>query len=307
MTGAAAWRLPLERVGAAPSIARAALDSRLASWPAELRDCARLVTSELVTNAVLHGLPAIELTLTERPLGIRLAVSDGSTVLPHVRDYGSAAQSGRGLSLVVALSVAWGAERTRTGKVVWAELLPVPNSGLPEAAGPVAPPDASAGVSERAGWLAGSLPVVFRGVPTDGYLRLQQHQDALLREAELVALSAAFPEVGDRPPPAHVARVLADVQQALARPPEAIRQAVAAAAQRQEATVDVTVALFPGAAETAASLVRLLDAVDDLARQGHLLLDPAPPETVQLRHWFVEQMAVQLKAVAADAGARTAR
>jgi anti-sigma regulatory factor (Ser/Thr protein kinase) len=81
---------------------------------------AELSAGELATNAVLHAKTAFDVTVHVRPGHLRVEISDGSLLFPTMaesnetdRDYG------RGLLLMEAVSDAWGAERTTTGKRVW--------------------------------------------------------------------------------------------------------------------------------------------------------------------------------------------
>jgi hypothetical protein len=53
---------------------------------------------------------------------VRVEVEDGSSVMPEKQRSDGGRTVGRGLLIVEALSRAWGAERTRAGKVVWAEV-----------------------------------------------------------------------------------------------------------------------------------------------------------------------------------------
>jgi len=95
-----------------------------ASFPATLADDAELVVSELVTNATLHGLPPMSLTLTRRHKYLHVAVRDGNPEEPRVggreSDESDGRNGGRGLLVVEALCVAWGCTPTADGKVVWA-------------------------------------------------------------------------------------------------------------------------------------------------------------------------------------------
>jgi anti-sigma regulatory factor (Ser/Thr protein kinase) len=97
-----------------------------------LTDAAELVVSELVTNAVRHGIPAAR-ELGEPPVvGLRLLaqeplvmclVTDPARTVPVLRDADPAAESGRGLTVVEACSVRWGWHLLdEGGKVVWALL-----------------------------------------------------------------------------------------------------------------------------------------------------------------------------------------
>jgi anti-sigma regulatory factor (Ser/Thr protein kinase) len=110
----------------AAGLARRYITSMSAAWPPELLDLALLLTSELVTNAVLHGIGPVQLLLSEDRDRLRVEVSDGDPGLhrgagaPTDRD-----ASGRGLLIVDRLAARWGfhSRRTPPGKVVWFEVL----------------------------------------------------------------------------------------------------------------------------------------------------------------------------------------
>lgn len=82
-----------------------------------------LCTSELVTNAVLHGSPPIELEVIVDGGSVRVAVHDrGPGHVERRTPLRRDTLSGRGLEIVDSLASAWGTERTATGKVAWFEL-----------------------------------------------------------------------------------------------------------------------------------------------------------------------------------------
>ena len=89
---------------------------------------AELLVSELVTNAIKHGKPAILLRVRSEPPGIGVEVRDEGPedpVMPNeepVHDQ----RSGRGLRMVAAVASAWGVRRPADGpgKVVWFTLQP---------------------------------------------------------------------------------------------------------------------------------------------------------------------------------------
>ncbi len=105
---------------AAPSLARRYL--RRWACPEHLTDPgdALLLASELVTNALLHGAPPIELEM-------RCA---GDRTIVRVTDFGDPpilrrtppaadALSGRGLRLLEALAIDWGVDHHTLGKTFW--------------------------------------------------------------------------------------------------------------------------------------------------------------------------------------------
>lgn len=114
----------------APGLARRYVSARSAAWPAELVELAVLLTSELVTNAVVHGRGPIQLLLLEDGDRLRIEVADGEPRLPD--GPGKPADSdvsGRGLLILDRLADRWGSRSRRTppGKVVWFEVRhPVP-------------------------------------------------------------------------------------------------------------------------------------------------------------------------------------
>ncbi|MFI6770430.1 ATP-binding protein [Streptomyces sp. NPDC050355] len=118
----------------------------LGNWQlcADVTEDATLVVSELVSNALRHGVRAEEggapaspgapdgrgalarrrpawLALTRQDDSVLCAVSDAGTHTPVVRPRDPMAESGRGLHLVDRLSEAWGwTPPDPSGKTVWA-------------------------------------------------------------------------------------------------------------------------------------------------------------------------------------------
>lgn len=86
-------------------------------------EVAALLTSELVTNAVLHGGgDAIEVRYHVEPTIIEVAVCDGSPQEPIVKDVGTDEVRGRGMAIVRSLAESWGVAPEPTGKAVWFRL-----------------------------------------------------------------------------------------------------------------------------------------------------------------------------------------
>ena len=105
-------------------LARQFVVATLLEWHAEhLIDTASLLTSELVTNAVLHADSAIELRVAREANLIRFEVEDHGGGHPKPRHPRPEETSGRGLALVDTLSDAWGVDRINSGKAVWFELM----------------------------------------------------------------------------------------------------------------------------------------------------------------------------------------
>lgn len=88
----------------------------------DLADLAQLLTSELVTNAILHAETELTLTLTRPDGGLCVAVSDEDFELPSLGALDPEASGGRGMQLVDDLSSNWGVYVRPAGKTVWFEL-----------------------------------------------------------------------------------------------------------------------------------------------------------------------------------------
>ncbi len=89
--------------------------------PGSVRDDVRLLISELVTNAVLHGEGPVRIEVVVDS-AITCRVADGLPALPRPRDAALDDETGRGLLLLDALTDDWGSECTADGKVVWFRL-----------------------------------------------------------------------------------------------------------------------------------------------------------------------------------------
>ncbi|MGW6961881.1 SpoIIE family protein phosphatase [Streptomyces chartreusis] len=89
-----------------------------------------LVVSELVTNAIRHAQPPIQLRLIHET-SLICEVSDGSSTAPHMRRARVFDEGGRGLLLVAQVTQRWGTRHTPSGKTIWTEqTLPAGLAGL---------------------------------------------------------------------------------------------------------------------------------------------------------------------------------
>jgi anti-sigma regulatory factor (Ser/Thr protein kinase) len=85
-------------------------------------DVASLLTSEIVTNAVVHGATTVGLLATLSNHLLRVEASDRSGNVPTLRRARSGDTDGRGLMVVASLATDWGYELRPSGKSVWFEL-----------------------------------------------------------------------------------------------------------------------------------------------------------------------------------------
>lgn len=112
------WRFPAT-ARTVPE-ARRRIASTLAQWKLDgLTEVIALLTSEIVTNAVLHARTDIRIGVTREPHGVRVEVTDGSPLPPSLRHHSDTATTGRGIRLLDALADAWSAEPDNGGKTVW--------------------------------------------------------------------------------------------------------------------------------------------------------------------------------------------
>ena len=133
----AAARLALAPETTSAAGARRWVATVLAGLPGELVDTATLLTSETVTNAVLHAGTDIEIAVHRSADRVRIDVADHSPLIPVAKQFAADAATGRGLVLLQAMAAAWGVEVGPEGKVVWFELVApdAPGGGAPGSAG----------------------------------------------------------------------------------------------------------------------------------------------------------------------------
>lgn len=114
----ASWQLP--PVARSVPQARQHVGAALRQWGLDgLADTACLLTSELVTNAVLHARTSMTVSIVEKDNGVRVSVTDGSPVPVALRRHSTTATTGRGLQLLDQLADAWSVEEAGGGKTVW--------------------------------------------------------------------------------------------------------------------------------------------------------------------------------------------
>ncbi|MEV0607340.1 ATP-binding protein [Polymorphospora rubra] len=121
----------LAPVPQAPGRARELVDGACRTWDLEhVVEDAKLIVSELVSNAVEHAGTDIDVTVRCHRGLLRLGVADRSvtTPVPATRDEGGRAGGGpvalrgRGLPMVASQSREWGVIPGPSGKIVWAAL-----------------------------------------------------------------------------------------------------------------------------------------------------------------------------------------
>lgn len=109
-----------------PPTARSAARGRhlmvdaLRQWHLDgLIDAAALLSSEIITNAVLHARTAITVAIERIEDGcVQIEVSDGSTISPQRRQPTLESTNGRGVHLLDRLAASWSVRTTPQGKTV---------------------------------------------------------------------------------------------------------------------------------------------------------------------------------------------
>jgi anti-sigma regulatory factor (Ser/Thr protein kinase) len=102
--------------------ARQFVRSVLDGLPDETVGTAELLTSELATNAIVHGHTAFDVEVTTSELSLRVAVSDQCEHLPVLLSPGQSDVHGRGLMILDSLARQWGTADNGPGKTVWFDL-----------------------------------------------------------------------------------------------------------------------------------------------------------------------------------------
>lgn len=93
--------------------------SALSEWGLDaLRDTAALLTSEVVTNSVLHARTDVEVSIGRLDDGVVIEVTDGSRRAPVRRLQINEATTGRGVELLEQLAASWGVTLHDDGKTV---------------------------------------------------------------------------------------------------------------------------------------------------------------------------------------------
>lgn len=88
----------------------------------DLCDRAVLLTSEVVTNALIHGRSEARLRVVVEPDCVHVEVGDDNSRHPAVQTVDEDALDGRGLRLLEVVATDWGVRDDQIGKTVWFEV-----------------------------------------------------------------------------------------------------------------------------------------------------------------------------------------
>jgi anti-sigma regulatory factor (Ser/Thr protein kinase) len=258
----------------------------------DLRENAELAMSEVVTNAILHGIPPVTVRLRGTRDHPRVEVRDLSPeppAFPHAEAEAEFLEDlptfGRGLAIVANSSIAWGAERDDGGKLVWFE---------PAAVAPEVPAE---GVF--LGWddepddppydSGETMVVRLLDVPTETMLAALAHGAELRRELRLLAVAHqdTYPVASDLS--SFFSSLAHDFRWQLGG--EALREAMRAGRSH----IDLDVKASPESGVRFARLIELYELADAFCRNERLLTLARTPELVAFETWlfgeFVRQTA----------------
>ena len=238
----------------------------------ELIDSATLLTSELVTNGIVHAHTDLQIVVEATATWVRVEVIDGNSQLPSRREYDESAITGRGMEMVELLADDYGVEPLEDqGKRVWFRLGEVPGT-------PITPVDpAHAAESDRV-----TTTVRLHAMPVALYCAWQQHADALLREATLLTLDDGGEQPDEYPLAGRALGALADA----ASDVFAMRDSDVLVA---DITMDLpfdSVGCFP-------ILRDVLSRATLQSLAGKLLTPPSLPEIIAVRRWVCDEVARQ--------------
>jgi anti-sigma regulatory factor (Ser/Thr protein kinase) len=101
-------------------VGRRLVSEALSEWDLEsLAYTATLLTSEVLTNSLLHARTQIVLTVERTgPDTVTISVHDGSPIVPRRRNHAQDATTGRGLELLDRLSQSWRVQPDADGKTL---------------------------------------------------------------------------------------------------------------------------------------------------------------------------------------------
>lgn len=242
-----------------------------------------LLTSELLTNAVVHARTQVHLEAMVGSGRVHVSVADESHRLPRTNWTTDLTPTGRGMHTVACLSHRYGVEPTPDGKVTWFEiaLFGQPQSDLPP--GESDPRS----VGSRTAPAEKSTRIVLQGVPARSFLVWQQHASALLRE-RLISHLRQEPRLA-----AALADEVAEAHEALTALDSGLDDIVAAL-RGGRAVVDLQIDIPVALAVRFSALREALQTANLMVEHGILLGRRTPPELAALRDWCCSEVIRQI-------------
>jgi hypothetical protein len=307
-------RIVLPPESASVPQARRFVADQLADLSRETVDVARLLVSEIVTNAVLHAGTELTLTLDRGESTVQVQIEDANPLLPVVRSHGPDAGTGRGLHVLDHLATRWGTSEIDGGKIVWFEIpttaqdAGTQDSGAPDPrapdsgaqdSGPHPPGAAHSGVlrdprpegsRDEDGESASSVKFQWLALPLAQLDQTAEHYDAVLRAFHLVL--EREPTARANVPGRLIALMdeLTDFSPLIASVEQDFEQARRAGLSSLDVRFDLPTEIGP----LALRLDNLLDETDAYCAAGVELLSLEPTATVvALRKWLIGELVRQ--------------
>ncbi|KQQ42881.1 ATP-binding protein [Nocardioides sp. Leaf307] len=257
----------------------------------ELVECTELAVSELVTNALLHGSPPIEVRVRGTVEHPRVEVRDGSPERPVLpTETGETDDDdvesllltfGRGLSIVARCSRAWGAEIEADGKTVWFE----PAAEFAEDNGAEG---VVTGLDQPPAVPSDPVAVSVHGVPLDRYVAFQRHFRELRREVRLLALAheSEYPLAKD------LSDLFGDLERQLRG--GSVGPDVDRAVAEGRTHLDLDLLVSRAASGSMQQFIDLLDMADVFCREQRLLSLARTPEQRRFQQWYLGEFVRQV-------------
>ncbi len=300
--------LALSRWRNATSQARQFVIARLARHRLdELCDTAALVTTELVTNVLMHTESVPTLRILVLADLVRIEVEDTCPVLPAAGILDPTATCGRGLVMVEQLTQRWGVIRVPAGKAVWCELV----AGPPAATEALGADQLLDLWSDEQDVLPGAAPVLdpdwevpqaaaeplrhvrVEHVPTALLNGAKSHLDDLVRDFALVNEAAARQGRTDQELVDLAARLSHLAAELVGFRNQVRRQAIEAV-QRGVPTLTLHLDLPVSLRARLIDYQQALDEAEEHSLAGRLLAPAAPAEQTQFRRWKLDRILEQL-------------
>lgn len=254
---------------------------------ADLVAAAALGVSELVTNAILHANPPIDVAVRGTRAHPRIEVRDNSLHPPEINpemgeDESLLSTIGRGLGIVSLYSSAWGSDVGSHGKTVWFE--PCRESEVGIAGNTEGDSFNFARYVERRAAAAEAPPELMRvrllNMPVQVFADLRTRWAELRRELRLLSISHGQ----EYPVAVELSELFPEVE--LERSQSTGVSALDRAIDAGETSIDLDYRVPTSVAQTMSRLLELSGQVDQFAREERLLVLAASPQQSDLERWY---------------------
>jgi anti-sigma regulatory factor (Ser/Thr protein kinase) len=288
--------LHLQPVVESTPIARHWVAAHLRDLPSDISGCAALLTSELVTNAVLHAATPMCVTLHILPDRIRVDVADGNPSFPAIKEYARDAATGRGLTLFNTLASDWGVQAVEGGKIVWFEVaVDFPVAPLNVSDGSfrfdlmgLTHPDLHGEQSESP-----IVSVRLIGIPVPLLQKASEEYEALFRELRLMKERAGTTPVSPWLPE-RLSVLVSEIGTRFNRLGPGMDDMWQGAVDEKVELFDWTLDLPESAVVACEFYDAMLDEADEFGFSARLLTLPASATSVAVRRWFLSELIGQL-------------